>query len=147
MEAYWYNVPLRVWGQTRGEVEAPSQSHCCVSVSTGNSQDLAQLSDRGSLLPSLLGGLCADLSSNRWTPEAYCTLNSTTVMLPDQEGVALRAEVWGSPQLPWCGTVTVSMATRLTSRVWALYWAQRHTPSFLLMPRWPNCSEIPKAWP
>lgn len=96
MEAYCYDVLLRVWGQTRGEVEAPSQSHCCVSVSTGNSQDLAQLSDRGSLLPSLLGGLCADLSSNRWTPEAYCTLNSTTQSCCQTRKVSLweqRSEV------------------------------------------------------
>lgn len=66
-------------------------------------------------------------------------------MLPDQEDVALRVEIWSSPQLPWCGTATVSMATRLTSRIWALYWAQRHTPLFVLMPRWPNCPEIPTS--
>lgn len=146
---YVYVCPAqskRGWGQT-GKVGVPSQSHsttASISAAIGNRQDLDQLSDpEQACFPDSCGGLCVDLI--RWAHAAYSSQNyqprlNHTGMLPDQEGVTLR-KIWSSPQLPWCAQ-PVSIATSLTSRVWALYWAGRHTPLFLLMPLWPNCPEI-----
>lgn len=117
-----------------------------VSVSIGNSQHLAQLSDlEQACFPDSLGDP-VDLSSNGWIPTAYSSPNLTTQSRCQIRKVSLRVEIWSSPQLPQCGTATVSMATRLTSHVWELYWAQRHTPLSVLIPLWPNCPEIPTSF-
>lgn len=138
MKAYCYDVYLCLLRlnkkkKKKKKKEVPSQSHrcgLCCHWWWSQGGNIAVIINKPTPLTSVGSALYVQ-------PAPVRTINpiQPCSMVPDPEGVTLRAETWSIPQLPWYGiaSVHVMVPTSLVWRIWAL---------FVYMSLWPNCSEI-----